>query len=91
MEPWILGEKRNVYTVISAAIGDEPIIVEADYEIFNTATETIVTSGVAIVSNQIIYFLWEPENTGRYVARINYTVGSELYKSNQVIEVKETM
>ena len=91
MEPWILGERRNIYTVISAAIGDDPIISDANYEVFDTSDASTVTSGVAIVSDQIIYFLWEPENVGRYVARINYTVGSELYKSNQVVEIKETM
>jgi|GEM_PF-4364470 len=91
MGPWVLGERRNIYTVISAAIGDEPVIIDANYEVFDIATETIVASGGAIVSDQIIYFLWEPTYASTYVARINYEVDTEDYTSNQVVEVKETM
>jgi len=91
MERWTLGEKRNAYTVISASIGDEPVISSASYEVLDIYNDSIVVSGTAIVHNQILYFLWEPQNSGTYVARINYVVGEESYKSDQVIEVKETM
>lgn len=91
MNPWVLGERRHVYAVISAALGSDPVISEANYEVFNVLSESVVASGEAIISNQILYFLWEPPEVSVYVARINYVVGTEWYKSNQVIEVRETM
>ena len=91
MERWTLGEKRNAYTVISASIGDEPVISDATYEVFDIYNDIVVASGAATVQDQILYFLWEPTNSGTYIARISYVVGVEDYKSDQVIEVKETM
>jgi hypothetical protein len=91
MNTWVLGERRNIYTQVSAAIGEDPTISDAVYEIFDTSDDSVVASGDAIVYDLIVYFLWEPSVTGVYVAKINYTVGSELYNSSQVIDVKETM
>jgi len=91
MNTWVLGERRNVFTLVDAALGEDPTISGAVYEVFDTSDESIVNSGDATVSELIVYFLWEPSVVGTYVARINYTIGSELYTSNQVIEVKETM
>ena len=92
MNTWVLGETRNVYTQVSAALGVTPVISNATYEVFDTSNESApVASGVADISNLIVYFLWTPSDTGVYVARINYTVIDEDYRSDQVIEVKETM
>ena len=91
MNTWILGETRNVYTEVSAALGVDPIISSATYEVFDVSDESTVTSGIADISSLIVYFLWAPSDTGVYVARINYTVVDEDYYSDQVIEVKSTM
>ena len=92
MNTWVLGETKNVYTQVSAALGSDPIISEATYEVFDTSDESVpVVSGSALVSSLIIYFLWAPTETGTYVARINYVILDEDHVSDQVIEVKETM
>ena len=89
MESWILGDRRNIYTVVSAALGPDPILSDATYEVFDTADESVVASGAANISNLIVYFLWEPEDTGVYVARIYYNILDEQFTAHQIIEVKE--
>jgi hypothetical protein len=91
MNTWVLGETKNVYTQVSAALGSDPIISDATYEVFDASDESVVASGSANISSLIVYFLWTPSETGVYVARIKYTVVDELYTSDQVLEVKETM
>lgn len=89
MESWILGDRRNIYTVVSAALGPDPTISNATYEVFDVADESVVASGVASISSLIVYFLWEPSITGIYVARIYYDILDEQFTSNQIIEVRE--
>ena len=89
MNSWILGDRRNIYTVISAAIGPDPTISNATYEVFDTEDESVVASGVASISDLVIYFLWEPEETGLYVARIYYDILDEEFTSNEIVEVRE--
>jgi len=88
---WVLGEKRDVSAVVSVAIGADPVISSATYEVFDTSDESIVASGSASVSNLIVYFLWQPSDVGNYVARIYYNILDEKYTSSQVIEVRETL
>ena len=91
MNTWVLGEKKNVYAQVSAALGTDPVISDATYEVFDSSDETVVASGSASVSDLIVYFLWEPTEVGVYVARIKYTIVDEDYYSDQVLDVKETM
>lgn len=88
---WALGEKRYVYVVISSSSGEDFTIGSASYEILDTEDESIVVSGVAGISSNTIYCLWQPSEVGVYVAQFTYTISLEDFKSSQVIEVKETM
>jgi hypothetical protein len=85
MERWILGEKRVISAVSLGTVSG------ASYEVFDTSDVSVVASGEALITDLTMYFLWEPADTGVYIARINYTVGDELLISDQVIEVMETM
>lgn len=87
---WNLGEKRYIYASVTSTAG-AVVISAALYQVFDTADETVVISGVATISGQILSFLWEPSEEGRYVAQFDYDIGSETFKSSQVIEVRETM
>jgi hypothetical protein len=89
MLAWVLGEKRYVYTQITASV---PVLISGvSYEIFDISDESVVASGVASISNQIVYCLWQPEEVGVYVTQFDYIIGEESFTSSQVIEVKETI
>ncbi len=87
---WTLGEQRYVYASVVSTSGDITI-ASATYSIFDTADETVVTSGIATISGQTISFLWLPGEAGNYLAQFAYIVDDETFKSSQVIEVRETM
>ncbi len=87
---WTLGEQRYVYTSVESTVG-AITIASSTYSVFDTADETVVTSGLATISGQTMSFLWEPDSSGNYLAQFAYIVDDETFKSSQVIEVRETM
>lgn len=89
MLSWVLGEKRYAY---SEVISSTPVTISsATYSIFDVEDESTVASGVASISSQIVYCLWQPTEVGTYVVDFDYVVGEQTFTSRQVIEVKETM
>ncbi len=87
---WTLGEQRYIYTSVSSTTG-VITIASATYSVFDTADETVVTSGIATISGETLSFLWLPDESGNYLAQFAYIVDDETFKSSQVIEVRETM
>ena len=83
---WILGEKRYVHTTVS-----EGVAASADCTVYDCEDESVVTSGVATVSGEDLYFLWQPSEAGIYVADFLYVIGSEELSNRQIVEVKETV
>lgn len=86
---WVLGEKKYVYTLVESST---PVtIASASYQVFDTSDESVVANGVASITGQTVYCLWEPSETGVYTVRFNYIIGLRTFAANQVIEVKDTM
>lgn len=88
--PWYIGETRNVYVSVSSTTGSITIS-SATYTIYDTSDNSIVDSGEAGITSQVLYCSWTPTEVGNFVVDFDYTVGSETHTSRQVIEVKETM
>lgn len=89
MLTWVLGEKKYAYALVESST---PVTISsASYQIFDTADESVVASGVAGITGQTVYCLWEPSETGVYTVRFNYVIDLRTFAANQVIEVKDTM
>jgi hypothetical protein len=91
MLTWRFGEKRYVYSEVTSVLSQSFTISSATYIIYNCSNESVVDSGSASIQDHIVYKIWEPTTSGTFVVKFEYTIGSEVFSSSQVIEVKETV
>jgi len=88
---WHLGENKYITSTVSSEFGTDFTIDSASYVVYDQADASVVASGVALIDEHNLYFIWQPSAAGIYVADINYIIGTEEFSSRQVVEVWETL